>query len=188
MTIEKGTEKMVYGRALLGKLHHVKNTRGRKGLDDIFKKMIEEGYRGPSHMGEIEQNKAYPFEYHLLLLDSFYNLYGKSEFDRMSKKAPMMKSVVGWYIKFFKKPGVMMEKVGDYWGKFFDFGELEGRLVNKNQGSLTGRGICTDTHLFCRSLTGYFVGVCNLIELNTVCKHTSCELEGKKSSEWKLHW
>ncbi len=188
MAIKREPEKMVYGRALLGRLHYVENVMGRSGLDEIFKKMIENGYRGPSHKSDIDEDKKYPFDYHLILLKSFKELYGGREFLRMSKHAPFMKGVVDWYVRFFKKPDALIQKVGEYWPRFYDFGDIQGHMLNGNRGSLVGKGICLSTPLFCSSLTGYFVGVCKVINLNAECKHTKCELKGDEISEWRLRW
>ncbi len=188
MTKKNNSKKEVYGRALRGRLQYVSDTRGRKGIDNIFKNMIKKGYHGPTHMSDFEADNVYPFEHHILLLKSFRELYGEKEFDRMSRKTPMIKDVMGWYVKFFKKPDVLIESVGDYWDKFFAFGDIEGQMIGKNEGLLRGQGICSETPLFCRSLTGYFVGVCNAIKLNASCKHTQCELNGSEISEWRLRW
>ena len=181
-------ERKVFGRTLIGRLSYLENTKGRRGLDAIFKRMIEKGYKGPSHMGDIGEDKKYPLDYHLLLLESFEELYGKREFENMSRHAPMAKGVINWYVKFFKKPDVLIGKVDEYWSRFYDFGQIQGKVLDPKSGILTGKDVCVSTPLFCRSLTGYFVGVCNVIDLHASCKHTRCEMNGDNISEWKLYW
>ncbi|MGM0509687.1 MAG: hypothetical protein ACQESD_00970 [Thermoplasmatota archaeon] len=178
----------VYGRALLGKYESVKRSHGRDGIDDVFREMIKKGYDGPSHTGEIEYGEKYPFEHMLIFLKSYLDLYGERDFDMMSKRAPNMKETMGWYVKWSKKPRTLLKKSKGYWTDFYDFGRLEGKKTGSGEGVLKGFDICVATPLFCRSLTNYFEGVMETIDIDAEAEHTKCSLKGDHFSEWKIKW
>lgn len=178
----------VYGGTLLGRFESVKRSHGRDGVDQVFKEMIKSGYDGPSHTGEIEQKEKYPFNYMMNFLESYMSLYGESDFNTMSRRAPQMKETVGWYVKWSKKPSKLLKKSKKYWQNFYDFGRLEGKKVGTVQGVLKGYDVCVGSKLFCKSLTKYFEGVMETIDIQAKAKHTRCSLDGDHYSEWKIKW
>jgi hypothetical protein len=181
--------KNVYGGTFKARLKIVKSKHGEDGLDNLFQKMIDKGYMGPTKAEDFKIREKYPIKHFIIFLESYEELYGWKSLEEMSIKAPRKKGIVGWFVRWAGTPELLIKKASEYWPNFYDFGRIEGVLVNDKKGILTGHGICKTSPLFCKILTPYFQGVFENLNLtNPKCVHTKCEYRGDDVGEWVLTW
>jgi hypothetical protein len=188
MADQNTSDKHVFGGTLVARLNYVKGKRGSIGLEDLLNKMSENGYTGPKYIDQIKLGDKYPILDFQVLLKSYSELFGEEALDDMSRNAPKRKGIVGWLIRWGASPDVILNKAGEYWPHFYDFGKITGKLVNTNKGRVIGFDIYVSP-LMCRSLTHYFLGVLENTKIkNAKSKHTKCVDKGDRVCEWELTW
>ena len=181
-------DKHVFGGTIVARLNYVKVKRGSMGLENLINKMSENGYTGPKNIDQIKLGDKYPISDLQVLLEGYFELYGEAALDDMSRNAPKRKGIVGWLIRWAASPDDILNKAGEYWPHFYDFGRITGKQVNTNKGRVTGFDIYVSPVL-CRSLTYYFLGVLENTKIKSAkCKHTKCVGKGDKVCEWELTW
>jgi len=181
-------DRHVYGGVFQARLDYVKEHHGKDGLDRLFKTAKSHGYKGPVNIKEFKVAKPYQFDFLLILMKAYVETFGKSDFAKMSREAAKRKGIIGFFIKWAGSPDLLIKKAQEYWPNFYDFGRLEGEIINDNTGIVRGYDISPDP-IFCGSLTDYFTGVfdnLNLKELNV--KQVKCVHEDDKLCEWKISW
>jgi len=180
--------KHIYGGGFLARLDYAKSKHGSEGWDRLMSTMVERGYNGPKNPQEFKLKDKYPLDSLIIFYESYRDIFGQDAFFRMSRSAPKKKGIVGWFMRWAATPDIVLNKAGEYWGHFYDFGRLEGELTGKNSGMLTGHDTFT-TPLFCQGLTHYYLGVFDSINVsNGTCMHTDCVGNGDRFCRWEVGW
>ena len=181
-------EKNAFGGIFHARFDYVQEKHGKAGVEKLLREMQNNGYTGPMDPANFKTADKYPLEYTLILFDTYCNLFGKMDFDKMARSVPKKKGIVGFFVKWANKPEILFNNAQDYWPKFYDFGSLEGEMVGDKMGILTGHEVSTDP-LFCRYLTSYFSGILEAVGMNDVtAEHTMCSCQGDEVCQWKLKW
>lgn len=178
----------VHGGVLTARFDYIKEKHGKNGLAEVFQKMRDEGYFGPTHPDEFKIAHFYPFDYLMRLMKAYYDLYGEESFDSMSRGVAKRKGVVGWFINWDESPESVIKKAAGYWPNFFDFGKVEGKVTGNKEGVLRGYDISPHP-LFCRSLGHYYEGIFDYINAKDVeIRSVKCVHKGDKHCEWSIKW
>lgn len=166
----------------------IKKKHGVDGLKSVLERMESKGYYGPESMDEFKLGEKYPFSYYHYLLESYREIYGEKNFERVLNESARTTGIIGFFAKWLTKPDLAVAKAGEYWPKFFDFGRLEGEIVGERKAVVKGYDV-SDSPLFCRSITYYFEGVFQTWEVNFIkVNHTKCTCDGHNHCEWILEW
>ena len=180
--------KHVFGGVMIPRFKFVRDKHGEDGFEDLIDLMNRNGYNGPEDEEIFKTAKKYPFNYLFIFLESYLELYGVDEFSSMNRNMANEKGIVGFFVKWPTTPKDMIIKAGDYWPKFFDFGEFEGLMLEENKGVLMGKGV-SPRPLFCRSLTDYFRGIVGNVEkIDFKIEHTHCVHRGDDRCDWTVSW
>ena len=181
------TGKNVYGGLFLARFPYVIEHFGSPGMDNLLKEMINNGYKGPKTIKEINRSVKYPLKNLCIYNKAFFDLYGEEHFKNMMADSAKRKGIVAVFVKWAGTPEMITKKAPEYWTKFYDFGSLESRLKEDGRGIirlLDGRV----NLLFCKSLTSYFEGVGKAIGYELDVKHTMCIFKGNDYCEWDISW
>ena len=181
------TGKNVYGGLFLAQLPYIKEHFEKSGANDLMKKMIKNGYKGPTTIREINRSAKYPIQYLCIYNKTFIDLFGEEHFEKMARNSAKRKGVVGVFVRWAGTPRVVIKKSPEYWQKFCDFGRLESKLKEEDRGVLRlldGRV----KSLFCKYLTNYFMGVGEAINYKVAVRHTECVFKGSDHCEWEITW
>ena len=181
------TGKNVYGGVFLAHLPYIMTHFGRSGANDLMKKMIKNGYKGPTTIREINRSAKYPIQYLCIYNKTFIDLFGEEHFEKMARNSAKRKGVVGVFVRWAGTPRVVIKKSPEYWQKFCDFGRLESKLEEEGRGILRLFDGRVDS-LFCKYLTNYFTGVGEAINYEVAVRHTKCVFEGSDYCEWEISW
>jgi hypothetical protein len=86
-------------------------------------------------------------------------------------------------------PAYVLEKAGQYWRRFCDFGEWKVERQGKNGASAELVGCPQVDELYCIELTGYLKRMWELVGARTVqVKHTMCRARGDDQCVWVGAW
>ncbi|NPA75675.1 MAG: bacteriohemerythrin [Euryarchaeota archaeon] len=181
-------ERKCIGGIAFSKMEFVKEKYGDEGLKRMLEEMKKMGYDGPGRPEDIKLVKWYPFEHNLVFLRAFMNLFGKDAYRRMArgsfKREERFKMFIGWA----RTPEGIITNAGEYWHKFFNFGEFHGEMLGEGRARLVGRDIYVDP-LFCEFLTEYFAGLLESAGAAGVrVQHTACAGSGAKECVWDVRW
>ena len=181
-------EKNVYGGAMQARFEYARERHGSDGLLIIVHKMMEKGYDGPKSSKDFKVAKKYPLAHLELFLETYLATYNEADFDRMNREVAKKKGVIGFLVKWASSPEALLKAAGEYYPNFYDFGKLEGRVLDKHTGILIGTGVCPKP-IYCRALTSYFMGIMDNLHLKSVTvEHTKCAHKGEGCDEWKIRW
>lgn len=178
--------KKVYGGVFAARMDAIKNLHGQDALIAFFKKLRRIGYEGPDN-DSLKLKEMYEMKDFMLILDTYFKMYGENDFQRMSKIASKKKGIVGVFIRWAATPEMIASKAPMYWKQFYNFGELSA-AVEKNKITVTGK----DTYvspLLCEAITWYYQGVIESTGLKVIAgKHTKCVGKGDDVCEWEITW
>ncbi|MDG6220547.1 MAG: hypothetical protein QCI38_03765 [Candidatus Thermoplasmatota archaeon] len=178
----------VRGGVLITRFEYIQDKHGSSALKVLKEDMRERGYLGYKNHYDFRMTDFYPVDHLLVLLDSYMELHGEEAFDTMSRDMAMRKGVVGWFVSWAGSPGIVLKKAGRYWPEFYDFGELEGKIINENEGVLIGKKV-SPKPIFCRVLTHYYRGVLEYLRTKDFqLEHTLCQHQGDPHCEWHVTW
>jgi hemerythrin-like metal-binding protein len=181
-------ERKCIGGIAFSKLSFVREKYGDNGLRRMLSKMKELGYDGPDKLDDIKLVKWYPFEHNMIFLKAFKELFGSDAYRRMARDSFRREESFKVFIGWMKEPEGIITHAGQYWSKFFNFGEMRGELTAPGRGRITGRDVYVSP-LFCEFLTEYFAGLLSSTGAeNVVVRHTSCVAHGADRCEWELEW
>ncbi|NPA74628.1 MAG: hypothetical protein GXO25_00930 [Euryarchaeota archaeon] len=176
-----------YGGVFVARLKYIQEKYGTDGVRRVFAEMKKEGYKGPMSISEFKLGIKYPFEDLMVLFRAIDKLYGRRVLNASSRASAKKTDVVGFFLKWAGSPELIIKKAGEYWGKFYDFGRLEGE-ADENKGVVRGYDISPDP-LFCEVLTYYYYGIFDNLRLKNVhVKHTKCVHRGDEHCEWTFSW
>jgi predicted hydrocarbon binding protein len=86
-------------------------------------------------------------------------------------------------------PAYAIEKSGQYWSRFCDFGELKVTRHGKNSASATLTGVPLVEELYCRQLTGYLTRLFELVGAKDLkVSHSECCARGDRQCTWMGTW
>ncbi len=178
----------VYGGVFIARLDYIQEKYGSSGVEKILEKMKDMGYDGPRSIKDFQLGSKYPFEYLMMLFKAIESTYGKDVLLACSRAAAHKTGIVGFFVRWAGSPELILRKAGEYWGKFYDFGRLEGELLEDGHGIARGYYLSPDP-LFCEVLTHYFRGIFDNIRVkNLEVKHTKCVHRGDDHCEWEFRW
>ncbi len=178
-----------YGGTLSARLSLVQSRHGKDGVAKLFEQMAKNGYQGPRSVGEIKVKQRYPIKDLLIFFYTYEEIFGEKNLIELSRRAPRKKGIVGWFVRWGGSPELLFKKAMEYWPQFYDFGELNGKVVEEGKGILIGKDICTVSPVLCKALTPYFKGVIENIKVKNVkCEHTKCQYTGDEFGEWTVAW
>jgi hemerythrin-like metal-binding protein len=170
------------------RIGYVGKKHGQNGMNQLLNNMVAMGYTGPRDLKDIKIAKWYPMEYNILFLKAYLELFGKANFKKMAMDSANKKGVIGVFLKWAGSPDLLIKKSGDYWNKFYNFGRLEGKLIDTHSGIIHGYDVSLDP-IFCDYLTDYFTGVALITSANAVMvEHIKCVHEGDDHCEWSMTW
>lgn len=180
--------KHVFGGVMIPRFKYVRERHGEDGFEALIEAMNDEGYHGPEDERIFKSVKRYPFNYLYIFLKAYLELYGEREFTIMNKAIAHKKGIVGFLIKWKGTPEKVIGKAGYYWSKFYDFGEMKGKMRSENEGVLIGDGV-SPKPLFCRVLTDYFKGITESVDAEDIeIEHTACVHKGDEMCTWEISW
>ncbi len=180
--------KHVYGGTFVALMRYIRERKGKGGMDALFRKMAQNGYRGPASIEGFKLKGKYPLRDYLIFMETVEEMYGPEVVNEMSRAAPKKKGIVGWFVRWAGTPGMLFRKAGEYWPQFYDFGRIEGELVEDGKAVIRGYSVCASP-ILCRAHAHYFVGAVESIGLKNVrCEHTKCECRGDEFGEWVVVW
>ena len=172
---------------MTARFDYIKETHGPKGVAELFSKMRDRGYLGPTRPNDFKIAQFYPVDCILILFDSYIEMYGDDAFDLMAREVAKRKGVVGWFVSWAGTPEAVIKRASKYWPNFYDFGKLDGK-VEGNVGTLIGHNV-SPSPMFCRVLTNYYLGILEYIRAKgPATEHTKCVHKGDPHCEWKLTW
>jgi hypothetical protein len=86
-------------------------------------------------------------------------------------------------------PGYALEKSGQYWSRFSDWGELAVDRPTKTQANATLRNSVVADELFCLHLVGYMTRFMELAGARDVkIAHTRCRARGERDCLYEGSW
>jgi len=179
----------VAGGVFSARIAGIKRRYGSEGVKKIYEYMKNNGYCGPSDLENLRVKDMFPMKDFLLFLRGIEKIYGKDELKRNSRDAAKKKGVVGMIIKWAGTPEILMKKASEYWPEFYNFGRLEGAVVEEGHGIIKGFDV-SPVPFFCQDvLTEYFRGVMENIKVKNIkVVHTKCVHNGDDHCEWELTW
>ena len=178
----------VYGGVLITNMDYVKEVHGPQGFRTYIKKMQELGYKGPRKAKEFKVSQTYPANYAFIGFKAYHEVFGNEAFELMCREIAKRKGIVGWFISWAGTPAAVVKKAKSYWPNFYDFGRLEGRVLEPGKAVLDGYEV-SPFPLFCRVLTHYYVGVLEYVKAAGIeVKHTLCVHAGGDHCRWELKW
>ncbi|MFO7792263.1 MAG: hypothetical protein R6W73_04670 [Candidatus Saliniplasma sp.] len=182
------SDRHVYGGVFKARFEYVKKMHGEYGFQDLIETMIDNGYSGPKDSEGFKTAQKYPLEYLLIFLETFYDTHSEREFNRMNREVAKKKGVVGFLLRWAGNPELAVNKAGKYWTKFFDFGRLEGEMMEDKKARINGYDV-SPTPLFCKELNLYFVGALESTGADGISiEHSSCVHEGDDHCCWDITW
>ncbi len=86
-------------------------------------------------------------------------------------------------------PGYAIEKAGQYWNRFYDWGELVVERPSKQYVIATVRGSVVDDEVYCIQWMAYLLRVFELVGAKDVqVKHTHCKMRGDPHCVFEGSW
>ena len=86
-------------------------------------------------------------------------------------------------------PAYTIEKAGEYWNRFCDFGEWKIERRGKSEAAATLSGVPLVEKLYCRQLGVYLVRMFELVGAKDIqVEHTSCLARGDQVCTWVGSW
>ncbi len=188
MESDKNTP-MSRGGIYYTRIKFVKEHYGKQGMENLYRRMREYGYDGPSSEEEIKIGKWYPHRYDLLFLRAFVDLFGEKALEKMASELPKYRDgVTGLFVKWPDDPRGIIESASEFWKMFYNFGSVEGTITGENEGVVRGKDVSMDP-LFCTLLTNYFRGLVEGTGAKEVrVEHTRCVHRGDGEEEWRIRW
>ena len=175
-------ENNAYGGVFQARFAYVREKHGKKGVDDLLKKMKSRGYTGPMDPKEYKTSGKYPIEYLSMMLRAYKELHGEKAFQRMTRESAQRKGIVGFVIRWAMTPEAILMKSAEYYPNFFDFGTVEGEITGENSGRLIGKDVSL-AKFFCQVMTQYLIGVFEGLRLKEFdIKHTECQREAESGA------
>lgn len=157
-------------------------------MEELLAHAKKNGYSGPMKRDDFKIAKPYPLEYLLIIMHSYIDLFGEKSFDRMAREAAKMRGIIGFLVKWAGSPDLLLSKAQEYWPKFYDFGRLEGEVLDKNKGLVRGYDVSPEP-MFCRSLGNYFIGIFENLRYESInVNHVRCVHRGYEFCEWEMVW
>jgi hypothetical protein len=93
---------------------------------------------------------------------------------------------------FFLKmanPAYAIEKAGQYWHRFHDWGEVKVERMGKCNARVTIKGCPHPNEPFCEELTGYIERLFQLVGAKEVfLEHKHCRARKAEECVWEGHW
>ncbi len=181
-------QKSCVGGIYFSRIAYVREKNGQNALDRLLNEMVAKGYDGPMSEKEIKIAKMYPMDYNILFLKTYKELYGENNFRKLGKESAKKKGFLGMFLKWAGNPEMVVKKAGDYWKKMYNFGKIDGHILDSNKARIVGEEISPDP-VFCEFLTSYFMGVLETTGVkNIISIHTKCVHRGDDRCEWDLTW
>ncbi len=188
MEFENVDGKHVYGGTFVALLKYIPEKKGKRGLESLFKKMVDNGYSGPTAIKDYKLKIRYELKDYLIFMHTVDSMFGPEATNEMSRYAPKRKGIVGWFVRWAGTPNMLVKKAKEYWPQFYDYGTLDGDIIEEGKGILTGKSICISP-ILCRAHTWYYKGAFESIGLKNVNGvHTKCECKGDEFGEWTMAW
>ncbi|MBW1807645.1 MAG: 4-vinyl reductase [Deltaproteobacteria bacterium] len=86
-------------------------------------------------------------------------------------------------------PAYVIEKAGQYWSRFCDFGEWQIERQGKNQASASLVKCSIADELYCLELSGYLNRLFEMVGAkNLQVEHTQCRARGDDKCSWVGKW
>ena len=179
----------VAGGVFHARIAEIKRRYGEEGVEKIYEYMRKKGYRGPGNFENLKIKEPVPLRDFLLFLHGIADIYGIDELKENSRSAAKRKGVVGMFIKWAATPELLLRKASEFWSEFYNFGKLEGKVIEEGRGIIRGYNISPEP-FFCEIvLTEYFKGVLENLKLEKInVTHTKCIHKGDKYCEWLITW
>ena len=167
---------------------YARKKHGTEGMERLYRRMKELGYNGPADEKEIKVAKWYPMEYNILFLKAYKELFGEKKLSLLAKQTSKNIGIFGMFVKWAANPKLVIKKSSEYWEQFYNFGRLDGRMIDSESAVISGYGISRDP-IFCDFLTDYFAGVVEQTGVKSVVsEHTKCVHKGADHEEWIIRW
>lgn len=182
----------VVGESLRTDFAYIRDRQGDASVTKIEEKLTSLGY--PLKCNEIKALQWYPEAYSVIIYLLCLELFDWSEEDifEMGRSAPRISIiVVKLLLKYLVSIERLMNTAGNYWRKYYDFGEVEVAEVNRKKKFLRFRIIGYNFHpIACAYQRGYFLGIISLVvsSPDLSIEEVKCIHQGDPYHEYLVKW
>ena len=182
-------ERLCRGGIYFTRIKYVKEKYGTSGMSRLYERMKRYGYNGPASEEEIKIADWYPQKYDLIFLKAVKEEFGERALKNMGRTVPKINAgIPSTFLKWDPTPEELIKNSGKYWSMFYNFGKLEGKIIQRGEGIIRGYGISEDP-IFCELLTNYFQGLVEWTGAKDVkVEHIKCAHRGDGVEEWIIRW
>jgi predicted hydrocarbon binding protein len=182
----------VVGESLRTDFAYINDRQGDEGVVKIENALADLGYS--IKYNEIKSLQWYPEAYSVVIYLLCMDLFNWSEEDifEMGRSAPRISIiVVKLLLKYLVSIERLMKTAGNYWRKYYDFGDVEVVEVDQKKKYLIFRIVGYNFHpIACSYQRGYFLGIISLVvsSPNLSIEEIKCIHQGDPYHEYLVKW
>lgn len=171
---------------------YILKERGRKGLEELEKRLEELGH--PIKYNQIKTMDFYPVGLRVLSLLAVKEVFNfnDEEIRKMGTFATKVSLIIKLFMKYFlSMRRVVMKESPKMWSKHWTVGKLVPIRLDEKQKYAVIRVEGFDLHpIYCTYLEGYFAGIVEMLvkESKIDSQETKCALKGDPYHEFTVKW
>ncbi len=182
----------VKGEVFLTHANFIFQKEGDEGIRRVEKRLEELGY--PLKLRKVETGKWYREALSVLTVLTAKEVFGWTDEDiyEMGNTAPKTSFIIKIFIRHLASIEDVLERVGQYWEKHYDFGAIEKSDFNKKERYIIVRVRGYGFHpLLCGPyFKGYLTRIAqfSIKSDNIKTEETACIFKGDLYNEYKITW